>query len=117
MIVLCIISFYGENFLPEYKDNYDFYDIYLLYPTDEEIISAYQLLASNEGIFCEPASAASLAGLILEKKNGSDFHDKTIVCIVTGNGLKDPENAIKISPASYGEYQNDYESVEKVLVN
>jgi len=85
--------------------------------TDEEIINAYQLLASNEGIFCEPASAASLAGLILEKKNGSDFHDKTIVCIVTGNGLKDPENAIKISPASYGEYQNDYESVEKVLVN
>ena len=85
--------------------------------TDEEIISTYQLLAASEGVFCEPASASSLAGLIKEKKNGTDFQNKIIVCVVTGNGLKDPENAIKISPASYGEYQNDYQSVEKVLIN
>ncbi len=85
--------------------------------TDEEIISTYQLLAASEGGFCEPASASSLAGLIKEKKNGTDFQNKIIVCVVTGNGLKDPENAIKISPASYGEYQNDYQSVEKVLIN
>ncbi len=85
--------------------------------TDNEIINSYQMLAASEGVFCEPASAASLAGLIKEKKNGSDFQNKTIVCVLTGNGLKDPETAIKISPASYGEYQNDYESVEKVLIN
>jgi threonine synthase len=63
--------------------------------TDEEILSAYQKLAANEGIFCEPASAASVAGLLKlkdEVPTGS-----TIVCVLTGNGLKDPESAIKHS--------------------
>ncbi len=63
--------------------------------TDEEILAAYNLLASGEGIFCEPASAASVAGLLKIK-------DKvppgiTIVCVLTGNGLKDPESAINNS--------------------
>ena len=63
--------------------------------TDEEIVKAYKLIASSEGILAEPASAASVAGLIKVKnliKEGSK-----IVCILTGNGLKDPDNAIKYS--------------------
>ncbi len=66
--------------------------------TDEEILSAYRLVASTEGVFCEPASAASIAGVI--KKNNSGFFKKgeTIVCTLTGHGLKDPDNAIKESP-------------------
>ncbi len=63
--------------------------------TDEEIVKAYKLIASTEGVFAEPASAASVAGLIKVKdkvKEGSK-----IVCILTGNGLKDPDNAIKYS--------------------
>lgn len=63
------------------------------YVTDEEILKAYKLIASCEGVLAEPASAASVAGLIKVKdtvKSGSK-----IVCILTGNGLKDPDNAIK----------------------
>jgi len=61
--------------------------------TDEEILAAYRLLASEEGIFCEPASAASVAGMLKVKDqipNGA-----TVVCVLTGNGLKDPDTAIK----------------------
>lgn len=65
--------------------------------TDDEIIQAYQMVASLEGVFCEPASAASIAGLI--KKNASNFFigGERIVCTLTGHGLKDPDNAIKVS--------------------
>ncbi len=57
--------------------------------TDEEILAAYHLLASKEGIFCEPSSAAGLAGLIKYKNAGKLPKDKTIVITCTGNGLKD----------------------------
>ena len=63
--------------------------------TDEEILEAYRLLASSEGIFCEPASAASVAGLLKVKDQVPT--GATIVCILTGNGLKDPDIAIKHS--------------------
>jgi threonine synthase len=63
--------------------------------TDEEILEAYRMLASEEGIFCEPASAASVAGLLKVKDQVPN--DKTIVCVLTGNGLKDPDCAIKHS--------------------
>ena len=64
--------------------------------TDDEILSAYEMLASQEGIFCEPASAASLAGLIKTNLiNPQSIKDKTIVCVVTGSGLKEPELAEK----------------------
>lgn len=65
--------------------------------TDEEILEAYQMVASLEGVFCEPASAASIAGLI--KKNAANFFagGERIVCTLTGHGLKDPDNAIKVS--------------------
>lgn len=65
--------------------------------TDEEIIAAYKLLASLEGVFCEPASAASIAGLIKYHRKNYFAKGTRIVCILTGHGLKDPDNAIKTS--------------------
>jgi len=63
--------------------------------TDEEILAAYRLLASKEGIFAEPASAASIAGVLKYKNKGLFNNGDTVVCILTGHGLKDPQNAIK----------------------
>jgi threonine synthase len=60
--------------------------------TDAEILDAYRLLASEEGVFCEPASAASVAGLLKVKEQVPN--DATVVCVLTGNGLKDPNSAI-----------------------
>jgi threonine synthase len=60
--------------------------------TDEEILEAYRLLASQEGVFCEPASAASVAGLLKAKDQVPA--GATVVCVLTGNGLKDPDAAI-----------------------
>lgn len=61
--------------------------------TDEEILAAYGWLASHEGVFCEPASAASVAGLLKVKDQVPT--GATVVCVLTGNGLKDPDNAIQ----------------------
>lgn len=63
--------------------------------TDEEILAAYRLLASKEGVFVEPASASSVAGLIKKSKTHKFNKNDKIVCVLTGNGLKDPDNAIK----------------------
>jgi threonine synthase len=60
--------------------------------TDAEILHAYQMLAAQEGVFCEPASAASVAGLLKVKDKVPD--GATVVCVLTGNGLKDPNTAI-----------------------
>ncbi len=64
--------------------------------TDEEITDAQKLLAKHDGIFCEPASAASLAGVIKKYKQGYFKKKATVVCILTGHGLKDPDRAISI---------------------
>jgi threonine synthase len=66
--------------------------------TDEEITDAQKLLATVEGIFCEPASAASVAGVIKKGKAGFFTERCEVVCILTGHGLKDPDRAIKIAP-------------------
>jgi threonine synthase len=63
--------------------------------TDDQIIEAYKMLAAKEGIFAEPASAASLAGVIKLNKEGYFSGGETIVCVLTGHGLKDPNIAIK----------------------
>ena len=65
--------------------------------TDEEILAAYKLLASTEGIFAEPASAASIAGVIKLVNQNYFPEGSSIVCVLTGNGLKDPDQAIAIS--------------------
>jgi threonine synthase len=62
--------------------------------TDQEIIEAYRLVASKEGIFIEPASAASVAGLMKLTRAGKVPEGSLVVCILTGHGLKDPDNAI-----------------------
>jgi len=67
--------------------------------TDEEILDAYRLLAAHEGVFCEPASAASVAGLLKVKEQVPS--GATVVCILTGNGLKDPDTAIKYSNSQF----------------
>lgn len=63
--------------------------------TDAEILDAYTFLAANDGTFVEPASAASIAGLLKAYEEGRLSADDVIVCTVTGNGLKDPGQAIK----------------------
>lgn len=83
--------------------------------SDTDIMTAYRELALLEGIFCEPASAASVAGLMKRQRSGVDFSKKTIVCILTGTGLKDPDVSAEIEPTSIGEYSADIEAVEKAL--
>ena len=63
--------------------------------TADEILSAYRLLAETEGVFVEPASAASVAGLLKAVEEGLVTRGESVVCTVTGHGLKDPERAIK----------------------
>lgn len=64
--------------------------------SDDEILYAYKLVASKEGIFCEPASAASVAGLIKLCREGFFKGGEVVVCTLTGNGLKDPNTAMKV---------------------
>ena len=64
--------------------------------SDGEILSAYKTIASTEGVFCEPASAASVAGLIKLTREGFFKGGEVVVCTLTGNGLKDPDTAIKV---------------------
>ena len=66
--------------------------------TDDEILSAYRALARYEGIFCEPASAASLAGVTKAAAAGEVDPEATVVCVLTGHGLKDPTTAERQVP-------------------
>jgi threonine synthase len=72
--------------------------------TDATIIKAYLFLTRNEGVFCEPASAASVAGVLQLSQQGwfrkqaKGKKSLSIVCVLTGHGLKDPDRAIKLSP-------------------
>ena len=66
--------------------------------TDDEILEAYHLVAGTEGVFVEPASAASIAGLLKSVEDGWVERGSTVVCTVTGNGLKDPDTALRDMP-------------------
>lgn len=81
--------------------------------TDDEIVAAYKLIASSEGVLAEPASAASVAGLI--KVKGQVKEGSKIVCILTGNGLKDPDNAIKYSNADVKKTSSDINDILRVM--
>ena len=83
--------------------------------SDDNIMDAYKLLASKEGIFCEPASAASLAGLIKHTNAGLNLEGQKVVCIITGSGLKDPDLAMEIKPVWMEEYPPDLDAVEQAL--
>ena len=84
--------------------------------TDEQILDAYRLLASREGVFCEPASAASVAGILahgLPVARGPATPE-TVVCVLTGHGLKDPDTALGKAPAVIG-CEPDLAAVERAV--
>ena len=83
--------------------------------TDEEIIEAYRIMARTEGILAEPASAASVAGLYKSYKAGKIDEGATIACVLTGNGLKDPDSAIKYSNTPVQKVSSDLEKIAAVL--
>jgi threonine synthase len=66
--------------------------------TDEQIVEAYRAIASTEGVFCEPASAASIAGFMKAAAAGAFAPGSRVVCVLTGHGLKDPDTAIAVGP-------------------
>lgn len=83
--------------------------------TDPEIIEAYRDLARLEGVFCEPASAASVAGLYKASKAGKIEEDSLIVCVLTGNGLKDPDCAIKNANCEVKKTSSNIDEIKKLL--
>lgn len=82
--------------------------------TDKEILKAYHLVASLDGYFCEPASAASIAGILKLAKNKFFKKGDVIVCTLTGHGLKDPDTAIKgVKPPIY--VKPDFKKILKAM--
>ena len=80
--------------------------------SDDEILDAYRMIASKEGIFCEPASAASFAGLVKMCRQGLNLEGQRVVCIFTGNGLKDPDLAVRSVVSQTTEIEPTLEAVE-----
>src|SRR5689334_24694293 len=79
--------------------------------TDDEILAAYRMLAAREGVFCEPASAASVAGLLKHGARGAS----RVVCVLTGHGLKDPQTALEQS-GSVVPCEPSLEAVEQAIL-
>ena len=84
--------------------------------TDEEILAAQKLLAEKEGIFCEPASATSLAGALRDIQTGKIPEGSKVVCTLTGHGLKDPDIAIKQSSSPVVTVSATLESVRDAIL-
>jgi len=82
--------------------------------SDEEILRAQKLLAQREGIFCEPASATALAGLLKDLEAGRIKNGSTVVCTLTGHGLKDPDTAIAQSAKPLG-VEAELPAIERVI--
>ena len=82
--------------------------------TDDEILDAYRLLA-REGIFCEPASAASVAGILKQHREGKLGGVSLVVAVLTGNGLKDPGTALKAVPVEPIVTSSDHQSVMRAI--
>jgi len=83
---------------------------------DSEILAAQKLLAEGEGIFCEPASAISLAGAMQDIKSGKIPEGSKVVCTLTGHGLKDPDTAIKQSGSRMVTVAAELESVKQAIL-
>lgn len=82
--------------------------------TDEEILESYQLLARKEGVFAEPASCAALAGILKLKREGRLEKGVTVVLILTGNGLKDPDIAIHLYKQNYFQAADVEQVLQKI---
>ncbi|HEU0195924.1 MAG TPA: threonine synthase [Nevskiaceae bacterium] len=85
--------------------------------TDDEILAAQRLLASREGVFCEPASAASIAGALRDIQRGKIEQGSTVVCTLTGNGLKDPDVILKTGAPKLHQVPADLATIEKLLMS
>lgn len=85
--------------------------------TDEEMLEAYRIIHMQEGYACEPASAASVAGLIKSARQGKLIPESTVVCVLTGNGLKDPNTAMQQSDMAAAEkkYKANIDEIAKGL--
>ncbi|KEK24158.1 threonine synthase [Bacillus gaemokensis] len=81
--------------------------------SDEEILNAYQLLAKTEGVFAEPGSSASLAGVMKHVQAGKIKKGETVVAVLTGNGLKDPDIAITSNHLDIASVSNDMEQMKE----
>ncbi len=82
--------------------------------SDDQILDAYRWLADREGVFCEPASAASVAGLLARHGDGS-LSGARVVCTITGHGLKDPERAVQSIPADVVEIEASIEAAASAI--
>ena len=82
---------------------------------DEEILATQALLARQDGIFCEPASATSVCGALADLRSGKIPQGSTIVCTLTGHGLKDPDTAVRGGLQNVVQVPAALEAVEKVL--
>lgn len=85
--------------------------------SDKEILAAQKLLAEREGIFCEPASATSLAGAMRDINSGKIPEGSVVVCTLTGHGLKDPDTAIQQSTAPVIKVDADLEEVKAAILS
>jgi threonine synthase len=85
--------------------------------SDEEILAAQKMLAEKEGVFCEPASATSLAGALKDIESGKIPEGSTVVCTLTGHGLKDPDTAIKQSTAPLVTVDATLDAVREAILN
>ena len=85
--------------------------------TDDEILAAQKLLAQKEGVFCEPASATSLAGAMRDIKSGKIPEGSKVVCTLTGHGLKDPDTAIKQSSGPMLTVAAELEAVKSAILD
>lgn len=84
--------------------------------SDEEILAAQKLLAEKEGVFCEPASATSLAGAMRDINSGKIPAGSCVVCTLTGHGLKDPDTAIKQSTAPVVKIEAELSQVKSAIL-
>jgi threonine synthase len=85
--------------------------------SDEEILATQKMLAEKEGIFCEPASATSLAGALCDVKSGKIPENSCVVCTLTGHGLKDPDTAIKQSTAPVIKVEASPDQVKSAILD
>lgn len=82
--------------------------------TDDEILEAQRLVIQLEGVFCEPASAAAVAGVRRLAEEGRIGRDETVVCVLTGHGLKDPD-AVQAEEGSLTPIPPDFDAIRRAM--
>jgi threonine synthase len=83
--------------------------------SDDEILAAYKRLATEAGVFCEPASAAGVAGLLKLARAGRRFDGQVLVAVLTGHGLKDPQSALAAAPPEAAAVPDNLAQIEEAL--